>query len=301
MLLLIAALVVAHCCRNAALVAQPLESGSVQDYVVIATTEMNSDGLVGLTYHCALEAYNYDGAPLNIYLLAIENPMAHDGACSIDDVNASGSVRVFGPNMSGTYLLEGGLQTPTFSGIAFPSVFEEGSLVINTAAAGIYHGLCAIAVVFTYQGTGEYLRTDGLPVEVSNIFTPFQYHVKLLKSTLHVGDGYDPYMATWEVTHPEGIRVEREFYLDHAATGPVLLRAGYWATLYDNNPVYINGEFVGYLQAIHNYNIWAWSQVRLSPSLFHAGANTIVFKSGLRPPSMHYDNYMVKGWEIFYN
>jgi hypothetical protein len=271
------------------------------NYLTLDAELENLDGEVRSSYRCDFGRYDFEEVPVDVYLVAVAAPVFSEGeAFSLDDLFASGEVRIFTSAMR-SYVYAGVVKGPTFLGVRFPPMPVEGSFVIDAVSSGIYQHAYALAAVFTRAGTDDFIRTDGLPATGTGTFTPFQYHVKLLNATLHVGDGYDPYMATWEVTHPEGIRVERTFYLDHIPTGAVALRAGYWATLYADNPVYINGEFVGYLPALHNYNIWAWSQFCLSPSLFHIGANSIVFKSGLRPPSTHYDNYLVKGWEIFYN
>ena len=271
------------------------------NYLTLNAELDNLDGVVRLNYRVDFGRYDFENSRVDVYLAAVTAPVFSEGeAFSVDDLFASGEVRIFTSTLR-SYAYDGVVKGPTFSDVSFPSIPMEGSLVLDAVSSGIYQHAYALAAVFARAGTDEFIRPDGLPATGTGIFTPFQYNVKLLNATIHVGDVYDPYMATLEVTHPEGIRVERTFYINRVPTGAVALRAGYWATLYANNPVYINGEFIGYIPALHNYNTWAWTQVRLSPSLFHAGANTIVFESGVRPPSTHYDNYLVKGWEIFYN
>ena len=272
-----------------------------QNYVDLARSVINLTGGVKLTYGCDFSTYNYQGVPVDIYLAAIHNPIVSDSPSSISDAVSGGAVQIFRPGMRNTYTFTGMFDLPTFSNVVFPPVPPAGSLLIDTVSTNTYDGNYALAAVFTYHGSTDFVRTDGLPVEVSTIFTPFRYRAVVLGQTIHVGDGYDPYMAHWEVPYPDGKVVERTFILDPAPKSTALLRGYYWGTYYTNNPVYINRKLAGYIPGQLNGNHWSRSFFRVPYSFFRHDTNLVTFKCSLYGATGHWDDYMAQGWELFYN
>jgi len=272
-----------------------------QNYVDLEVSVINLTGRVKLTYGCDFSTYNYQGVPVDIYLAAIHNPIVSDGPSSIGDTFSSGGVQLFRPGMRSTYTFTGSFAVPTFNNVVFPPAPTAGSLVIDAVSTNTYDGNYALAAIFTHHGSTDFVRTDGLPVEVSTIFTPFRYRAIVLGQTIHVGDGYDPYMATWEVPYPEGKVVERTFILDPAPKSTVILRGYCWGTYYTNNPLFVNKIFVGYIPGQLNGNYWSRSFFRVPYSFFRQGTNLVTFKCSLYGATGHWDNYMAKGWELFYN
>lgn len=272
-----------------------------QNYVDLDVDVVNPNGAIKLTYSCNFDTYNYQGVPVDVYLMAIHNPAISDGPSSIADAFSGGAVQFFRPGMRSSYAPSSGSIAPTFSNVTFPSVPTAGSLIIDTVSTNTYEGNYAIAAVFTRHGSADFIRSDGLPVEMSNEFSPFQYHATILDETIHVGDGYDPYMANWEVPYPKGIEVDRYFTLDAAPQSSVVIRGAYWGTYYTDNPIYINNIFIGYIPGQFNGNHWSRSSSRVSPAFFRKGVNLATFKCSLYKTTGHWDNYMAKSWELFYN
>ena len=272
-----------------------------QNYVDLASSVINLTGGVKLTYGCDFSTYNYQGVPVDIYLAAIHNPIVSDSPSSISDAVSGGAVQIFRPGMRSTYTFTGSFAVATFSNVVFPPVPPAGSLLIDTVSTNTYDGNYALAAVFTYHGSTDFVRTDGLPVEVSTIFTPFRYRAVVLGQTIHVGDGYDPYMAHWEVPYPDGKVVERTFILDPAPKSTAILRGYYWGTYYTTNPVFVNKIFVGYIPGQLNGNYWSRSFFRVPYSFFRHDTNLVTFKCSLYGATGHWDDYMAKGWELFYN
>jgi len=279
---------------------EPREPAS--NYINLEADVVDLSGMIRITYSCDYSAYNYGGIPVHFYLMALRDPRVSDSAASVPDALASGAVQIFRSGMQSVYTYAGIVGAPTLGAIVFPEAPLSGSLLIDMAGENIHPGTLAFAAVLVYADTGEFVRTDGLPVEISNTVTPFRDHVAMLPSTIHVGDPTDPYhhLAGWEVPHPEGLTVRRTFVLETAPTAAVMVQGTIWGTYYANDPVYINGESIGYLLGEKNGNRWMWISGHLSPALFHAGANTITFKSAVFGGN-GWDNYMAKGWELYYN
>lgn len=272
-----------------------------QNYVDLSVAVADFNGMVRLSYNCNFDTYNYEGIPVDVYLLAIHDPVVSAGPASIADAFAGGTVLLFRQGMQSSYTYGNSPLVPTFSNVTFPPVPVTGALLINAVSTNTYEGNYAFAAVFTRHGSADFIRSDGLPVEVSNTFSAFQFHAVVVGETLHVGDGYDPYMATWEVPYPEGKAVDRYFALDPAPSGTAVLRGSYWGTYYTNNPIYINNLFLNYIPGLFNGNHWSRSSFRVPSAFFREGANKITFKCSLYGSTGHWDNYMTKGWELFYN
>lgn len=270
------------------------------NYLTLAAELENLDGVVRMSYRVDFGRYDFEGVPVNVYLAAVTEPVFSAGdPFSVDDLFAGGEVRIFTPEMR-SYVYDGVVDGPTFRGVVFPQVPVEGSILIDTAPAGIYRESYALAALFTRADTGEFVRTDGVPVTGTDIFRPYAYRVSVLTRTIHVGDGYDPYMATWEVTHPEGLTIDASFAMEHVPQGNAVLRAAVWGTYY-NDPVYLNGSLLGILPRMANRNYWLWTTVHIPPRRFVAGTNVMEFADDVNPADGHWDNYMAKGWEIYYN
>ncbi|MEI6634063.1 MAG: hypothetical protein WCP22_09635 [Chlamydiota bacterium] len=273
---------------------------SIPNYLALGAAMENYDGLARLLYRCDFQWYDYAGAPVAVYLMAVEDPAFSGGsALSLGDLLAGGEVRVFRSDMS-AYLFSGALGAPTFIFPRFPSGQVQGSFPIDTVTAGIYRGTYAFAAVFIRADTRQFVRTDGFPAAGSGAFTPFRYHADVLTRTIHVGDGYDPYMANWEVPYPMGLRINAGFPMDHVPAGIAVLRGGFWGTYY-RNPVYLNGSLFGIIPSLMNGNKWAWASARVPPRRFRAGTNVMTFGCDVNPLDGHWDNYMAKDWEIYYN
>jgi hypothetical protein len=58
---------------------------------------------------------------------------------------------------------------PTYSNAAFPPVRLSNSLPVPVPAGAGYTGDYVFATAFLRHGTGKFIRTDGLPVENSNL------------------------------------------------------------------------------------------------------------------------------------
>ena len=278
-----------------------ITAARAQNYVDLEASKVNLIGGVRLTYRCDFSTYDYQGVAVDIYLAAIHDPIISDGPSSVSDLLSSGGVQLFRPGMRSTYTFTGRFALPTFSNVVFPPAPTDGSLVIDTVSTNTYEGNYALAAVFTHHGSADFIRTDGFPAANSNTFTPFQYHAVVLARTIHMGDGYDPYMANWEVPYPEGKEVARTFVLNPAPQGQAVLRGSYWGTYYTTNPIYINEMLVGYIPGQFNGNHWSRSYFRVPGSFFRQGTNLVTFKCSLYGATGHWDNYMAKGWELFYN
>ena len=133
-----------------------------------------------------------------------------------------------------------------------------------------------------------------------SFFRIFRNRVKVTTRTIHVGDEYDSYMHNWEVPQPMGTRVSQDFFLDSAPTGEFRIQGAYFATYYSNNPVYLNGVQLGFLPGGMNGNSWHWTAATIPARFIHEGRNVLTFGSYLNDVG-HYDDYMIKSVEIFYN
>jgi hypothetical protein len=256
--------------------------------------------MVRVNYRCDFHRYEYEGIPVDVYLAAVVDPVFEEGIpFGLEDLFAGGEVRIFRPDMS-SYESNGVVEGPTFRGVTIPPAPVEGEVVINTVSSEIYRQPCAFAAVFVHAGTGEFVATDGFPATGSGIVTPFMYRADILPRTIHVGDGYDPYMEHWEVPYPMGLKIEAPFVMAHVPNGLAVLRGGYWGTYY-HNPLYLNGSFLGTIPGLMNGNHWAWSTVHVAPDWFRAGQNVMRFGDDVNPENGHWDNYMAKGWDLYYN
>ena len=129
-------------------------------------------GNLRLDYRCDFQRYDYEGAPVDVYLAAVAGPIfSGEEPFGLNELFAGGEVRIFRPDME-TYESNGVVEGPTLRGVSFPPAPAEGSLMINTVSASIYRQPIAFAAVFVRSGTGEFVATGGLPAVGSNIITP---------------------------------------------------------------------------------------------------------------------------------
>ncbi len=280
--------------------APPPAPTGLPDYLAIEAGLENSDGVVRLSYRVDLGPYDFAGVPVNVYLAAVARPVFSAGdRLGVDEIFQGGEVHVFTPQLR-TYISRGIVHGPTFRDAVFPAVPAEGEILIDAVQAGIYRESYAFAALFARSDTGGFVRTDGAPAAGSGVFTPYSRHVIVLARTIHVGDAYDPYMATWEVSRPMGTAIDVSFEMERVPEGSAVLRAAVWGTYYDD-PVYLNGAPLGILPRMANRNYWLWSAVRVPSWRFVAGTNVMTFGDDVNPSDGHWDNYMAKGWEIHYN
>lgn len=126
---------------------------------------VSGGGAVTLSWECNFSEYGYEGVPVDVYLAAIKDPLVASDASSVDDALLGGAIYFFRSDMS---LYPGPVQGPTWTGISFPPVAASGTLSLSLPPAP---GDYVIATAFRYHGTTIYVRSDGKPVENSNLFT----------------------------------------------------------------------------------------------------------------------------------
>lgn len=120
-------------------------------------------------YSCDFGTWDYEGDPVDIYLAAIKDPVVGDAPSTVGDALGGGTVYLFGPRMV-PYRYTGAVQGPTFSSLSFPPLPTSGSVSIRVPAVAGLKGNYVFAAAFIRHGAGSFVRTDGLPVENSNIF-----------------------------------------------------------------------------------------------------------------------------------
>jgi len=121
-------------------------------------------GIIFLTF-----LWNYQGVAVDVYIAAIKRPRVVDAPSSVSEALGGGVVYLFGKNMKSVYVYEGKLQEPTYSNAAFPPVHLSNSLPVPVPAGASYAGDYVFATAFLRHGAGGFIRTDGLPVENSNL------------------------------------------------------------------------------------------------------------------------------------
>jgi hypothetical protein len=123
---------------------------------------------VTLSYRCNLSQYDYRGVPVNIYLGATGGGSSLGDVCSTGSFLKAGNVYLYGPGLK-AYKYKGSVGRPTWSGVAFPPQSTAGSVSISLPGKlkGARYG-----VAFIQSGSGEFVRTDGLPVETTGYLTP---------------------------------------------------------------------------------------------------------------------------------
>lgn len=120
-----------------------------------------------LSWECDFSEWNYEGAPVDVYLAVIKDPVVSNGPCSVGDALAGGEVWLYGDRQE--YAYTGPVREPTWSNVSFPPVALEGALPFRVR--GGFEGDWVYAVCFIRRDRGSFVRTDGLQVEVSNLFS----------------------------------------------------------------------------------------------------------------------------------
>jgi len=105
---------------------------------------------------------------VDVYVAAVVNPSVVNAPSSVADLLfGSGQVFLFSPGMKSVSLFTGGRIVPTFSNTSFPPAALSGSLSIPVPAP---FGDYLFAAAFIRHANGQFVRTDGMPVENSNAF-----------------------------------------------------------------------------------------------------------------------------------
>ncbi len=136
----------------------------------VTPTSASPGGYILLTFRTDFSHYNYEGLPVDVYLAAVKKPKVTDVPSSVSDVLGGGGVYLYGNKMQSVYRFNGTVREPTWSNIAFPPVAASGSRTISVPSNPAISGDYAFAVVLVLRDTGNFVRTDGLPVENSNFF-----------------------------------------------------------------------------------------------------------------------------------
>ncbi len=98
------------------------------------------------------------------------NPKIVDAASTVKQLLANAEMRFFGNGMERLYT--GEVHEPTFSNVIFQAVPSSGSLAfIPSAEDELFTVDYTFAAILVYRGTGQFVRSDGFPVENSNLFT----------------------------------------------------------------------------------------------------------------------------------
>jgi hypothetical protein len=132
-------------------------------------------GTVTLEYSCYFGNYPFWGMPVDVYVAAVRAPRVIDAPSSVDDVlQGGGAVYLFENGMKSYYRYRGTVRKPTYAGVAFPPLLPFGSLHVIAPPTPGAVGDYVFAAAFYYSkksGRSGPVRTDGLPVENSNLFT----------------------------------------------------------------------------------------------------------------------------------
>jgi hypothetical protein len=124
-----------------------------------------------MVWLCDFSTWNYKGVRVDVYLAAIRNPKVQGGPSSVSDALGGGAVYLYGPGMKSVYRYKGKVGKPTYSNVAFPPVATAGSIDITTPTSSSLKGDYLFATAFIRRDTKTFVRTDGKPVENSNLFT----------------------------------------------------------------------------------------------------------------------------------
>ena len=124
-----------------------------------------------MVWLCDFSRWNYRGARVDVYIAAIRNPRVQGESSSVSDALAGGAVYLYGPGMKSAYQYKGRVGKPTYSNVAFPPVAAAGSIRITTTRSSSFKGNYVFATAFVRRDTRAFVRTDGKPVDNSNLFT----------------------------------------------------------------------------------------------------------------------------------
>lgn len=123
-----------------------------------------------LAWECDFSRWDYRGAPVDIYLAAIRAPRVANGPSSVADALAGGEVFLAVNGAREWRRFEGTVEAPTWSAVLFPAASTSGSITIPTPADPALAAEYVFATVFARSDGSGFVRTDGMPVENSNVF-----------------------------------------------------------------------------------------------------------------------------------
>ena len=89
----------------------------------------------------------------------------------MNEALAGGQVFLFGPGLKSVNVLNGAPIEPAFSNVVFPPAPLSGSIDFTAPTDPAFANGYVFATAFIRRDTGGFVRTDGLPVENSNLFT----------------------------------------------------------------------------------------------------------------------------------
>jgi len=137
--------------------------------VEASPTAVTSGSPVTLSWTCDFTTWDYRNVRVDVYLAAIQNPSIVGAPSSVSDALSGGPVYLFGPNMERAHRYCGIMPQPIFRNISFPPIPAAGSLTINTSRSPACKGNYVFATLFLIHGAGRFVRTDGRPLENSNL------------------------------------------------------------------------------------------------------------------------------------
>lgn len=132
--------------------------------------EVSLGGTLNLWYLCDFIEWPYQWVPVDIYLAVIRDPKVIDEPSSVEDALAGGMVYIFGKDMKNSYIYEGKVGNPTYHDAMFKPGQPIGYVNMKLSASEMYKGNYVFVTAFIRRDTGEFVRTDGKPVETSNLF-----------------------------------------------------------------------------------------------------------------------------------
>jgi hypothetical protein len=153
----------------------PFPPVDAENCITLSAERLDGDR-VELTYQCDVSRYEFSGVPVDIYLgaTAFSSATSSSGvtcgsprACGVDEYLDSGDL----------YLLDGGggasrytgtVGQPSWSRVSFPPVPISGTGIVEVPDEMTVR----FAIVLLRSGSGEFIRTDGLPVELSDCLSP---------------------------------------------------------------------------------------------------------------------------------
>lgn len=143
------------------------------NYVELAASpgSVAPGGTATMSWECDFSRWNYQGVPVDIYVAAIKAPGVINGPSSTADALGGGAVYLWGPGMNSIYAYTGSVGEPTYSNIAFPPGPVSGSKQIEVPDNPALAGDWVFATAFVKADGSGFVRTDGTPVENSNVFS----------------------------------------------------------------------------------------------------------------------------------
>jgi uncharacterized repeat protein (TIGR03803 family) len=139
----------------------------VPNYINLAVSPetVPAGAQVTITYTCDFSQWDYRNQPVDVYLAAIRSPLVSDGPGSVDEALGGGTI--YGYNR-GMRSVAPGVRQPTWTRVTFPPVATTGT--VKTTVPGPA-GNWVFATAFRYSNTTIWVRSDGEPVENSNLIT----------------------------------------------------------------------------------------------------------------------------------